>query len=357
MTKRNRKRNRPEDPSSPQPGDLLCQAVLRDDLAEVRRLLASGIDANAPTSSPQQWRALMLAGNVAMAEALLDAGADLHHQDAIGFDVLSYALDSGNEALVARLLQAGADLNRRNMYGWTRLRSAAFGRNPEAVAQLLKLGADPALDRGKLLSAASWYGSTGYGEATERTIDLLVGAGEDVNATDHHGYTALHCAVHGYAHTPSDEEWWNASSDGSDETATRALLKHGADPNAAGTNGITPLLLAVQSSAGAEPCIAALLAAGADVDKEGHLGITPLMAAAAYGMAENLRLLLAHGADAKRVDHFGHDAGYYARQYLAQLRAETEGDSSEGEVDEQSQVWRREREQNAQKCIALLEMA
>jgi ankyrin repeat protein len=354
MPQRKKKRDQAAAPGGPQPGDLLCQAVRQNDLREVQRLLAAGVDANAPATDFAHGCALMWVRDVAIADALLAAGADVQRQDDYGFDVLAYVLDSGNDALIARLLQAGADLNQRNKYGWTRLRAAAFGRNPEAVAQLLKLGADPALDRGKLLSAASWYGSAGYSAATERTIDLLVAAGEDVNAADAHGYTALHCAVHGYAHTPSDEEWWNASSDGADETATRVLLRHGADPNAAGTNGMTPLLLAVQSSYGAEPCLEALVAAGAEVDKPGHLGITPLMAAAAYGMAENLRLLLAHGADATRADHFGHDAGYYARQYLAHLRAEAEEEGSTGAADEESHAWRRKREENAQRCLALL---
>ena len=297
----------------------------------------------------------MLAPNVAIADTLLRAGADVHRQDEYGLDALSYALDHGHEPLIAHLLQAGADINRRNRYGWTRLRSAAFGRDPEMVALLLRLGADPTQDRGKLLSAASWYASAGYHAGTERTIDLLVAAGEEVNATDHHGYTALHCAVHGYAHTPSDEHWWNASSDGSDETATRALLKHGADPNAAGSNSMTPLLLVVRSSFGAEPCIAALLDAGADVEKAAHGGITPTMWAAAYGQVENLRLLLAHGADAGRVDRFGHDARYYARQYLASLRAEAEEERSADEENAQAQEWRQEREQSARSCIALLE--
>lgn len=317
-------------------------------------MLAAGVDANA-RAARYNWRALMFANSVGMVDLLLKAGADVHPVDDGNGDALSYALDRGDEAIIARLLQAGADLDWRDRRNWTRLRTAAFRREPDSVALLLKLGADPSLDRGKLLSAASWYANEGYAEETEQTIDLLVAAGEDVHATDDHGYTALHCAVLDYAHTPSDEHWWNASSDGSDETATRALLKHGADPNAAGRNGMTPLLLVVQSSNGAGPCITALLAAGADLEKADPGGITPLMRAAYRGRAENVRLLLDHGADASRIDRFGHDARYYAEQYLAHLRSKAGEEGAAEEADEETQAWQQKQEQRAQLCIALLD--
>ena len=177
---------------------------------------------------------------------------------------------------------------------------------------MLQLGADPTLDRGKLLSAASWYATEEYDAQAEETIDLLVAAGEDVNATDRHGYTPLHCAALGYAHTPSDEDWWNASSDGSDMTATRALLKHGADPNWAGCNGMTPLILATRSSYGGWACVVALLEGGADPNLSDKAGITPLMWAADSSSADAVRTLLAHGADSDRSDNFGHSARFYA---------------------------------------------
>lgn len=329
--------------------EALCRAAGQGNQAEVKRQLAAGADPNSCTRSGSA-NALMLAADITIVDLLLQAGAQVAWENDLGNDALRNALDEENRAVVERLVQAGANLNRRNQHGWTRLREAAFSRNPQAVALLLELGADPTLDRGKLLSAASWYGSAGYQAATAKTIDLLIAAGEDVHATDEHGYTALHCAVHGFAYTPSDEEWWNASSDGSDITATQTLLRHSADPNLAGNNGMTPLLLAVESHYESTPCVKALLAAGADIEKAGHGGITPLMRAAHAGQAEIVELLLAEGANAQCTDNFGHDAAHYAAQHLASIQAEF----AEVEAEADDEEWWQTQIAQAERCVVLL---
>lgn len=88
-------------------------------------------------------------------------------------------------------------------------------------------------------------------------------------------------------------------------TEVAALLRAGADPTAPDRYGTTPLYLAaVQDDTRAARL---LLAAGAPPDAEsagpGAEG-TPLCAAACWGHAETVRILLAHGADpARREDH------------------------------------------------------
>jgi ankyrin repeat protein len=74
----------------------------------------------------------------------------------------------------------------------------------------------------------------------------------------------------------------------------RLLLDHGADPNAVGKTGASPLLLA----AGDLEKVRLLVDRGADVNARSKLGNTPLITAAAHvGNLEVVKLLLDKGAD------------------------------------------------------------
>lgn len=302
------------------PAQNVITLLWQDDVDELQRRLEAGTDPNARLAYGQ-FTPLMQAQSVAAVELLLRFGANLDLVDEFGNDAFDHALRQRHEPVARRLWEAGADANRRLANGWTRLHYMAFTRNPVAVALLLTYGADPALERGRLLSAACWSDTEEEPGDTEHTIERLLAAEEDVHAADLYGYTALHCAVHPYAHTPSEAEWWNASSDGSDPNATRVLLRHGADPNVTGQNGMTPLLLAARGSYGAYACIETLLEAGAEIERSLFGNITPLMCAARAGELPNVRVLLEHGADASRQDRWGHDAAYYAREYQAAITA------------------------------------
>ena len=82
-----------------------------------------------------------------------------------------------------------------------------------------------------------------------------------------------------------------------DAAAASALLRVGADPNAADREGTTPLYHA--SVHGAVDLVRLLLAAGAAPDTESGHGQEgkPLCAAAAWGYTEVVHELLAHDAD------------------------------------------------------------
>ncbi|MEU2838592.1 ankyrin repeat domain-containing protein [Streptomyces sp. NPDC007076] len=83
-----------------------------------------------------------------------------------------------------------------------------------------------------------------------------------------------------------------------DTAVVKAVLRAGADPERADSEGTTPLYAA--SVSGEAEIVRLLLVAGASPDTESS-GIgaegTPLCAAACWGHTETVRELLAHGAD------------------------------------------------------------
>ena len=82
-----------------------------------------------------------------------------------------------------------------------------------------------------------------------------------------------------------------------DTSAIAALSAEGADLNIrSGVNGWTPLLHAIHKNRPSS--VDALLAAGADVNARGFGGITPLMMASGYGYTGIVQRLLERGADA-----------------------------------------------------------
>jgi uncharacterized protein len=112
-------------------------------------------------------------------------------------------------------------------------------------------------------------------------VRALLKQGADVNAAQGDGMTALHwAAMHG------------------DLELAQMLMYAGANPRAATRlNGYTPLFLA--SREGQASIVEALLKAGVDADARSSTGSTPLMLAAASGNVEAVRRLLDTGADPK----------------------------------------------------------
>ena len=85
------------------------------------------------------------------------------------------------------------------------------------------------------------------------------------------------------------------------------LKAHGANlKEGSGVNGWSPLKHAIHKNQ--LRSVQMLLAAGADPNASTGANGTPLMMAAGYGYTPIVRALLAHGADAKRMDSRGHTA-------------------------------------------------
>jgi uncharacterized protein len=135
-------------------------------------------------------------------------------------------------------------------------------------------------------------------DAAERrdleTLQALLKQGADPNAAQPDGATALHWAVH-----------WD------DQQAVDILVRAGAKPDAVNDLGVFPLSLACANGSGA--MAKRLLAAGASVRTTLPGGESPLMTCARTGAADAVRLLAERGADVNaRESHRGQTALMWA---------------------------------------------
>ncbi len=317
-----------------------------NDLDAVKLLLSASADpklANRYGVTPLSEAAS--AGNAAMIEALLNAGASARTlTTADGETVLMTAARTGNVEAVQVLLAHGADVNAKESYrGQTALMWAAAEHHADVVKLLLEHGADwkvqsvsrettiPKLSAASSVTPMARGGLTAFHFAA-REGDLLTGrvmldAHVDINQLDADNTSGLVVAILNKRYTYA-----------------KFLLDHGADPNLADVRGRAALYAAIDmrdqdySAMPAHPeddplpsldLIKALLDRGANPnarltknipgrsgmdagDTSLGAGTTPLMRAARAGDAAAMRALLAKGADPKLTTKDGSTALQFA---------------------------------------------
>ncbi|MBY0505117.1 MAG: ankyrin repeat domain-containing protein [Bryobacteraceae bacterium] len=126
------------------PPTPLLGALMRNDTAAARRLLANGANPNEGRligMTPVFFAAVNQ--NLALVRELIEKGADLHATDGAGSTPLMWAAanEAGSAAIVDALLQAGADARVKNQQGDTALTWALRRGHTPAVMSLYK--ADP----------------------------------------------------------------------------------------------------------------------------------------------------------------------------------------------------------------------
>jgi ankyrin repeat protein len=210
-------------------------------------------------------------GHKAVADLLLEKGADLESADSFGWTPLLEAVRCDQEAIVKLLLERGANLESADSDGYTPLLVAVVS-GLEAIVKLL-------LENGAEVEATATNGWTPLFVAVryelEAIVKLLLEKGADLESTDLDGYTPLLVAVvYGL------------------EAIVKLLLESGAEVEATATDGRTPLLLAVEN--GREAIVKLLLEKDADLESVDAGRRTPLLAAAMSGRREAMVKLGQH---------------------------------------------------------------
>lgn len=264
--------------------DHLIYAAQRGYMRVANLILDKGISPNStgrhgdtPLHAAVSWR------NMEIARLLVTRGAHVNARSANGRGAgggtpLHIAARQGTCELARWLLSNGADIQAQDENGETPLHAAVRGLSSEVVELLVGKGADiNARNREgdtPVLIAVEW----GRSDMTR----VLVDAGADVGMKNVVGSTILHVAV-------------EALGAGASAAILSPLIAGGADVNAGGQSGFTPLHCVARD--GHVRAAELLIAAGADVNARTAGGQTPLHLAIRYGHYSVAELLVAKEAE------------------------------------------------------------
>lgn len=164
-------------------------AIIRDDVASLRRLLDQGMDPNSrdPKGQPALAVAIRRESPRALEVLLGRSGTDVNALNAAGESALMLAAIAGDLEASERLLERGAQVNKS---GWSPLHYAASGPEPRIVRLLLQ--------RGAAIDAEAPNGSTPLMLAAqhgpEASIELLIQSGADTRRRNQRGLQAIDLA-------------------------------------------------------------------------------------------------------------------------------------------------------------------
>lgn len=297
-------------------------------------LLQAGADPNAQDEIGTPLHAATIQGHAQIVKLLLEKGADPNARNRIGEAPLHkisyiYIYSPSHTELISHLVRAGADLFIRDQNGVTTA-SRAVSRREEAALVLIenseRLRQDNADSREfadslvlhnymRALQILLSYGvklddSAAITAARWGTLEMatfVIGRGAGVHAMDNEGRTPLFIAVWG--HHVALIDW---------------LIDRGANINGQDKNGVTPIMVAVSSSGGHAKnngendgeLIRMLVKRGASLTMRDKSGRAPLDVAAEFSYSlkgDQVRWLVALGAQVNAADENGVTALHRAR--------------------------------------------
>jgi ankyrin repeat protein len=219
----------------------VAAAARANDVAQLRQLIKSGADVNAPAADGST--ALLYAAfdsNVEIIKTLLAAGADPNVANHFGVTPLLQASRYGDEAALEALLKGGADIAKAQREGETPLMAAARAGSVPAVKLLIKHGADPnAAESLWDETALMWASAEGHLDV----VDALLAAGADPNRKARASELTKRSTRTDFPSGGFTAVMW-AARDG-DEALVRRLVQGGADLKLANADGATATTLAI----------------------------------------------------------------------------------------------------------------
>lgn len=266
----------------------LMLAASEGHLPVVQELLKNGADVEQKDNAGYSVlkRAIQSEQNDVVS-ALLDGNADTAQSAPDGYTPLLLAVKQCNLGIASLLIDSGADIE-KSINGWTALHLAAREEYEDMVGLLLESGAhvDSKLDAG-------WTPlMIGIDQANDSIVTQLLDGGARADSRLSDGATPLIIAA------------GNRRND----SITEILLSRGADPNATDDDGDTALLTWIDCSTERDAGIAVLVEYGADLEAPGKDGLTPLLFAVKAGKEASVRELLDHGASLDAVGPNGETA-------------------------------------------------
>src|SRR4030095_3162494 len=275
----------------------------------------------------------------AVAEALLEGGADVHAGSKTGFTPLMFAAQTGDADTTRILLRGGAKPNDAQLKtGLTPLMIASAMAHAEAVDQVLDNGDNPDLVDANGYSSLhrvvrdSDYGiNPGSKDAVLTIVNALLKHGANPNirltqdtekAAEEIKKGSVQIEGQRSAVTVNEIILQGATplflaAEVNNLDVIEALVEAGADPLLATERGTTPLIMAVgggtdvqrerspEERATAIETAKFLVERGADVNAAGQYGWTALHAAAYQGLNDLIAYLVSKGARIDQMDEFG----------------------------------------------------
>ncbi len=218
-----------------------------------------------------------LAGHEEIAEILIKEGANIHHKNERGNNILMAAFHGKSEKLARRLLDLGADYRDSDV-----ITGAAMSGMSSLLEFFIKEGVPLPLEDGVSVALAL-AAQEGHTDCVKILLEAGASAMNQENTEFRNMSLGLAC-LKGHA------------------DVVKLLLEAGADPNIpAGFEGklpFSPLFLASQE--GFLDCVKLLMEHGAQPDLDAN-GLTALFMACHKSHAEVAFHLLAHGASAKKA--------------------------------------------------------